>query len=99
MAFRFFKVISLGRLFRINLGKRGASVSIGPRGASVNIGRNGNRARINTPIPGLSYEQRLSAKQRTNIEDRPYGPHAIPRKKLEQMYIDALARIDHLESI
>ncbi len=66
MPFRFRKIISLGKGFRINLSKSGLSASIGRPGSSINLGKRGIRGTIGAPGSGLSYSQQLSAPQTNN---------------------------------
>ena len=55
MPFRFRKIISLGKGFRINLSKGGISSSLGRPGATLNIGKRGARPTLGIPGTGLSF--------------------------------------------
>ncbi len=55
MAFRFRKIISLGKGMRLNFSKRGVSSSIGIPGATLNIGKRGIRPTVGLPGTGLSF--------------------------------------------
>lgn len=55
MPFRFRKIFSLGKGFRINLSKGGVSSSLGVPGATVNFGKRGARSTLGIPGSGLSY--------------------------------------------
>ena len=58
--FRFRKVIPLGKFFRLNLSKTGASLSAGRPGATVNIRNDRVDGTVGVPGSGLSYKERLS---------------------------------------
>jgi hypothetical protein len=58
--FRFRKIIPLGKLFRINLSKTGASLSAGQPGATINIRKDRVDGTVGIPGSGLSYKERLS---------------------------------------
>ena len=58
--FRFRKTIPLGKLFRINLSKTGASVSAGRPGATINVRKDRVDGTVGIPGGGLSYKERLS---------------------------------------
>ena len=58
--FRFRKFIPLGRLFRINVSKTGASLSVGRPGATVNVRKDRVEGTVGIPGSGLSYKERLS---------------------------------------
>lgn len=60
MGLRFRKSISLGKFFRLNLSKSGASLGIGPRGLNINVGPRGIRKTIGIPGTGLSYQESSS---------------------------------------
>jgi len=55
MPFRFRKIFSLGKGFRINLSKGGLSTSLGKPGATLNIGKRGARPTFGIPGSGLSF--------------------------------------------
>ena len=55
MGFRFRKSIPIIPGFRINLGKRSASLSVGGKGLTTNISAKGVRNTISLPGTGLSY--------------------------------------------
>ena len=58
--FRFRKTIPLGRFFRINVSKTGASLSAGRPGATVNVRKDRVDGTVGIPGSGLSYKERLS---------------------------------------
>ncbi|MSS99475.1 MAG: hypothetical protein CK541_05465 [Opitutia bacterium] len=58
--FRFRKIIPLGKFFRINLSKTGASLSAGQPGATVNVRKDRVDGTVGIPGSGLSYKERLS---------------------------------------
>ena len=58
--FRFRKTIPLGRFFRINLSKTGASLSAGRPGATINVRKDRVDGTVGIPGSGLSYKERLS---------------------------------------
>jgi len=58
--FRFRKIIPLGKFFRINVSKTGASVSVGRPGATVNVRKDRVDGTVGVPGSGLSYKERLS---------------------------------------
>jgi len=58
--FRFRKIIPLGKFFRINVSKTGASVSVGRPGATVNVRKDRVDGTVGVPCSGLSYKERLS---------------------------------------
>jgi hypothetical protein len=58
--FRFRKTIPLGKFFRINISKGGASVSAGRPGATINIRKDRVDGTVGIPGSGLSYKERLS---------------------------------------
>ena len=58
--FRFRKTIPLGKFFRINVSKTGASVSVGRPGATVNVRKDRVDGTVGIPGSGLSYKERLS---------------------------------------
>ena len=58
--FRFRRTIPLGRFFRINVSKTGASLSAGRPGATVNVRKDRVDATVGVPGSGLSYKERLS---------------------------------------
>jgi len=60
MAFRFHKSFGSGP-FKLNLGKKGASLSVGRRGAWLNFGAKGVRASVGLPGTGLSYSARVAS--------------------------------------
>jgi hypothetical protein len=64
MTWRFRRSIRLAPGFRLNLGKRSASLSIGGRGAHVTVGRRGTRATVGLPGTGLSYSETIGAAHR-----------------------------------
>ena len=58
--FRFRKTIPLGKFFRINISKTGASLSAGRPGATVNVRKDRVDGTVGVPGSGLSYKERLS---------------------------------------
>ncbi len=60
--FRFRKAIPLGKFFRINVSKTGASVSVGRPGAAVNVRKDRVDGTVGIPGSGLSYKERLSGR-------------------------------------
>jgi len=58
--FRFRKSIPLGKFFRINVSKTGASLSAGRPGATVNVRKDRVDGTVGIPGSGLSYKERLS---------------------------------------
>jgi hypothetical protein len=58
--FRFRKIIPLGKFFRINLSKTGASWSAGRPGATVNVRKDRVDGTVGIPGSGLSYKEQLS---------------------------------------
>jgi hypothetical protein len=58
--FRFRKTIPLGRFFRINVSKTGASLSAGRPGATINVRKDRVDGTVGIPGSGLSYKERLS---------------------------------------
>ena len=58
--FRFRKTISLGKFFRINVSKTGASLSAGRPGATINVRKDRVDGTVGIPGSGLSYKERLS---------------------------------------
>jgi hypothetical protein len=58
--FRFRKSITLGKFFRINLSKTGASLSAGRPGATVNVRKDRVDGTAGIPGSGLSYKERLA---------------------------------------
>jgi hypothetical protein len=62
---RFQKRLKLLPGLKINLSKSGASATVGTKGAGVNIGRDGITTNAGIPGTGLSYRQKLSAKNKS----------------------------------
>ena len=58
--FRFRKTIPLGKFFRINVSKTGASLSAGRPGATINVRKDRVDGTVGIPGSGLSYKERLS---------------------------------------
>ena len=58
--FRFRKIIPLGKFFRINISKTGASLSAGRPGATINVRKDRVDGTVGIPGSGLSYKERLS---------------------------------------
>lgn len=58
--FRFRKVASLGKFFKINISKTGVSVSVGRPGATLNIKKDQVDGTVGLPGSGLSYKENLS---------------------------------------
>jgi len=64
MGFNFRKSIKLGKLFKLNVSKSGASVSFGGKGFRQSIGTSGNaRTTFSLPGTGLSYSKTINAKK------------------------------------
>ena len=66
MGFRFRKSFNLGGGFRLNLGKKGPGVSFGVKGLRIGAGPNGTKVTASIPGTGVSYEQKLGGKRRSN---------------------------------
>jgi hypothetical protein len=62
---RFQKRLKLLPGLKINLSKSGASATVGTKGAGVNIGPGGITTNAGIPGTGLSYRQKLSAKNKS----------------------------------
>ncbi|MBI5052462.1 MAG: DUF4236 domain-containing protein [Chloroflexi bacterium] len=78
MSLRFNKRISLGKFFKVNLGKSGASFSVGIPGAHFTTGTSGNRVTVGIPGTGLSYTQKLDdKKKRSTIKDSASAPSTL----------------------
>lgn len=78
MPLRFNKRISLGKFFKVNLGKSGASFSVGIPGAHFTTGTSGNRVTVGIPGTGLSYTQKLDdKKKRSTIKDSASAPSTL----------------------
>jgi len=58
--FRFRKTIPLGRFFRFNVSKAGASLSAGRPGATINVRKDRVDGTVGIPGSGLSYKERLA---------------------------------------
>lgn len=58
--FRFRKIIPLGKFFRINISKTGASLSAGRPGATINVRKDRVDGTVGLPGSGLSYKERLA---------------------------------------
>lgn len=58
--FRFRKTIPLGKFFRINVSKTGASLSAGRPGATINVRKDRVDGTVGLPGSGLSYKERLA---------------------------------------
>jgi hypothetical protein len=58
--FRFRKVVSLGKFFKINISKTGVSASVGRPGATINIKKDRVDGTVGLPGSGLSYKENLS---------------------------------------
>jgi hypothetical protein len=58
--FRFRKSIPLGKFFRLNVSKTGASLSAGRPGATINVRKDRVDGTVGIPGSGLSYKERLS---------------------------------------
>jgi hypothetical protein len=64
MALRFRRSITLFPGFKINLGKKGASLTVGAPGASINVGKNGTYSNLGVPGTGMSVRTKLSGSAR-----------------------------------
>ena len=58
--FRFRKVVSLGKFFKINISKTGVSASVGRPGATLNVKKDRVDGTVGLPGTGLSYKENLS---------------------------------------
>jgi len=58
--FRFRKVVSLGKFFKINISKTGVSASVGRPGSTLNIKKDRVDGTVGLPGTGLSYKENLS---------------------------------------
>lgn len=74
MPLRFNKRISLGKFFKVNLGKSGVSFSVGVPGAHFTTGTSGNRVSVGIPGTGLSYTQKLDEKKKSKTKEEPSAP-------------------------
>lgn len=65
MAFRFRKSIKIAPGFRVNLGKRGASVRVGGKGVGYTTGTSGTRVTAGVPGTGMSYTKKVGRTQQS----------------------------------
>jgi hypothetical protein len=74
----FHKSFPLGKLMRLNVGKRGLGVSVGPRGASVSFGRQGTFLNV-SPLPGSGIRVRQRLGKRAKPAEKPApAPAQVP---------------------
>ncbi len=66
-AFRFRKVLSLGRFLKLNLSKTGLSASVGRPGATLNVRKDRVDGTVGVPGTGLSYRERLANRGCTSL--------------------------------
>lgn len=69
MPFRFRRIISLGKGFRINLSKSGISSSIGGKGLTVNLSKRGVRPTVSAPGTGISYTPSMASADRASAKN------------------------------
>lgn len=72
MGFKFRRSVKIAPGVKINLSNKGAGVSVGGKGARVSVGPSGTRFTSSIPGTGLSYEKRLSNKNKY-IETQQYS--------------------------
>ncbi|MBE5087559.1 DUF4236 domain-containing protein [Bacillus thuringiensis] len=72
MGFKFRRSVKIAPGVKINLSNKGAGVSVGGKGARVSVGPSGTRFTSSIPGTGLSYEKRLSNKNK-NIGTQQYS--------------------------
>lgn len=80
MPFRFRRTLSLGRFFRINIGKKSVSTRIGPKGFGYTSGMAGKRITTGIPGTGLSFTKKLDANDISppEIPDRRSAADRLP---------------------
>jgi hypothetical protein len=76
MSFRFRRSLRIAPGFRINLGKKGASLSIGGRGAHITVGHGQVRETVGLPGTGLSYTATQSTHPHKTAVNAPGAEHA-----------------------
>lgn len=87
MGLRFGRRLSfLNGLFKINVGKTGASLSVGVPGAQVTLGKGGVRRTVGVPGSGLSYSE----------VDAPPAPEPRPE---ETQRVEVIALMEQLKEI
>lgn len=64
MGFKFRRSVKIAPGVKVNLSNKGAGVSVGGKGARVSVGPSGTRFTSSIPGTGLSYEKRLSNKNK-----------------------------------
>ncbi|PFP97665.1 hypothetical protein COK06_13050 [Bacillus cereus] len=72
MGFKFRRGVKIAPGVKINLSNKGGGVSVGGKGARVTVGPSGTRFTSSIPGTGLSYEKRLSNKNR-NTETQQHS--------------------------
>lgn len=72
MGFKFRRSVKIAPGVKINLSNKGAGVSVGGKGARVSVGPSGTRFTSSIPGTGLSYEKRLSNKNK-NMGTQQYS--------------------------
>lgn len=99
MGFRFRNVFSLGKLFRINIGKTlTPSISFGPRGSTITIGKKGIYGNIGLPGTGLSYRTRLDQPKtrRSSVSKKDQAlvlfmqNRNLSRKRMIELFVERL---------
>jgi hypothetical protein len=80
MAFRFRRIVGLGKLLRFNLSKSGVSMSAGVRGARFNFGNRRRKPSATVGIPGTGV---YFTKQVGSVHSRE-----VPRERIADQRID-----------
>lgn len=65
MGFKFRRSVKVAPGVKVNFSNKGAGVSVGGKGARVSVGPSGTRFSSSIPGTGLSYEKRLSNKNKS----------------------------------
>ncbi|GMA52006.1 hypothetical protein GCM10025857_68290 [Alicyclobacillus contaminans] len=68
MGWVFRKCIRIGKMFRINISKRGVGYSVGLGGVRYSKGPSGKRVRVTFPGTGVYYEERLSGPKQSETK-------------------------------
>ncbi|MBQ7972024.1 MAG: DUF4236 domain-containing protein [Lachnospiraceae bacterium] len=95
MGLNFRKSISLGKLAKINLGKKSAGISFGVKGARYSVSTNGTRrATIGIPGTGLSYTKTFGTKKGKSEKEKAKETK-VNTKKVEEFNesVEELIRI------
>lgn len=74
MPFRFRRTVSLGKFFRVNVGKKSVSTRIGPKGFGFTSGTAGKRITTGLPGTGLSFTKKLHPRRPPEEEPREEKP-------------------------